>query len=61
MTTAEQDRKFNEMLMPTLTQAASLQNAIDWISYNMNPENVFSASDLEAWAEDNGYVKSVEE
>ncbi len=51
MTTAQQDRQFNQMLMPTLTQDASLQNAIDWISDNMNPNDVFSDADLAVWAE----------
>lgn len=28
-----------------------------WIAQNRNPEDIFSTSDLEKWAESNGYTK----
>lgn len=39
-----------------LTNSA-LDQAIEWIKYNLTPEDVFSTKDLEAWAESNGYKK----
>lgn len=36
--------------------SSTLDNAIDWISSNLNPDDVFSESDLEKWAEDHGFV-----
>jgi hypothetical protein len=37
-----------------------LDDAIDWISKKLEPEDVFSIGDLEAWAETNGYEKKEE-
>ena len=34
-----------------------LDDAITWIASNLPPEDVFPTSDLEYWAEDNGYEK----
>lgn len=34
-----------------------LQNSIEWIAINLNPQDVFSAEELESWAENNGYIK----
>ena len=34
-----------------------LDDALYWISNKLSPEYVFPDKDLEAWAEDNGYVK----
>ena len=33
-----------------------LETAIEWIRKNMEPEDVFSETDLQSWAENNGYV-----
>lgn len=33
-----------------------LESAIEWISKNMNPDDVFSEIDLCDWAEDNNYI-----
>lgn len=54
MTTHLQDKDFISSLIPK----DLLQGAIDWISENMDPEDVFTKQDLEAWAEDWGYVKA---
>lgn len=56
MTTSIQDRKFNEMLMEHLRQDSSLEQCVEWIRNNMNPEDVFSDKDLAQWAEEIGYV-----
>jgi hypothetical protein len=60
MTTARQDREFNEMLMEHLRQDSALEKCIAWIAENMNPQLVFSQCDLETWAQDNGYIKDTE-
>lgn len=39
-------------------QYTLLEQSIEWIGDNMNPEDVFSKKDLENWAEANGYEKS---
>lgn len=33
-----------------------LDDAIEWIRENLNPEDVFPAKELDSWAEDNGYI-----
>jgi len=53
MSTGKQDRDFLEDVVGTLL----LENAIDWISRNMEPEDVFSTQDLDRWAKNNGYVE----
>ena len=53
MTTPKQDKEFVETVISTTL----LEDAIEWISRNMNPEDVFKENDLETWAESNGYVK----
>lgn len=53
MTTYSQDKTFiSEVIGSDL-----LQNAINWIAQNLSPDDVFADSELEEWAEDNGYVK----
>jgi hypothetical protein len=34
-----------------------LDDAIEWIKKNLNPEDVFSKSDLDVWAAENDYTK----
>jgi hypothetical protein len=34
-----------------------LQESIDWISSNLDPDDVFDTDELIEWAESNGYVK----
>lgn len=61
MTTGSQDRNFAEMMQGEVEEVkvsgSALDSAIDWIKSNLNPDDVFDESDLEAWAEANGYVK----
>lgn len=53
MTTFKQDQKFMKDMIPQ----SFLEDAIDWIKNNMNPEDVFPPSDLEIWAKDSGFIK----
>lgn len=53
-TTSLQDKDFIATVIPSLL----LETAIDWISSNLAPEDVFSEDDLDTWAVDSGYVKS---
>lgn len=34
-----------------------LEKALDWISYNLNPEDVFEHDDLVEWAKENDFVR----
>lgn len=52
-TTVKQDNDFIKYVIPE----SFLEEAISWIAYNMNPEEVFSENDLEHWAINNGYNK----
>lgn len=38
-----------------------LDDVVNWISSNMEPDEVFPKSDLELWAEKNNFVKKVED
>lgn len=38
-----------------------LDDVVDWISSNMEPDEVFTKSDLELWAEKNGFIKAKDE
>ena len=53
MTTPTQDREFIRQIFPDTL----LEEAIEWIRGNLNPEEVFSERDLEVWAENNGFEK----
>ncbi len=37
-----------------------LEQIVDWITVNFDPEDVFDFSTLEKWAEQNDYVKKDE-
>ena len=56
MSTAQQDRNFiSSVISNTL-----LEDSIEWIKENMNPEDVFSDAQLEAWAKENGFIEDHE-
>ena len=61
MTTARQDREFNDMLHEHLRADTTLQRCIQWISDNVRPEVVFSEDELGSWAEEHGYAKKESE
>ena len=50
-TTVRQDSEF----LAAVVSSSMLEDAIDWIKSNMNPEDVFEEKDLATWAEENGY------
>jgi hypothetical protein len=56
MTTTRQESEFvRDVVSGTL-----LEDAISWIAGNMDPEDVFSDSQLRQWADENGLVESDE-
>ena len=57
MTNVQQDREF----ISTLISSSLLEEAITWIGYHMEPTDVFSQKQLEAWARDAGYELSEEQ
>jgi hypothetical protein len=50
-TTSAQDKNFLHDVVGTRL----LEDAIDWIKNNMEPEDVFTREQLDSWAEDNDY------
>jgi hypothetical protein len=52
-TTVKQDKDFTDRVIP----GSLLEDAIDWIGANMNPDDVFDQKSLDAWALANGYVE----
>ena len=53
MVSTKDSREFGEQVFDT---SDCLEDAIDWVSSRLTPEDVFHVSDLEEWALDNGYV-----
>ena len=53
--TPQQDRDLAELIGRNISLDAGL--ILDWVAEGFSPEDVFSAEQLEAWAEDNNYVK----
>jgi hypothetical protein len=42
--------KQEQDFMSTVLNGGLLENAIEWIGNNLNPEDVYSESDLKSWA-----------
>ncbi len=62
MPTGKQDKDFassmeDEVKMEATVGNGALDSAIFWIKRNLNPDDVFDESDLQSWAENNGYKK----
>lgn len=62
MSTGKQDKAFEELIKSHLDITISVGNAAldesaDFIASNFSPEDIFSAKDLEDWAERNGWTK----
>ena len=61
MPTGREDSEFAEVMRDSVDEvkmsSSSLDNAIDWISNHMNPDEIFSEKQLKEWAESNGYTK----
>lgn len=51
MTSSQQDKAFLEEVIPTNL----LDSAIDWISNNLEPGDVFSKDQLREWARANDF------
>ena len=51
-TSAGQDREFLE----SVVGSDLLENALSWISENLEPDDIFSTVVLETWAENHGFV-----
>jgi hypothetical protein len=51
MPTSSQDREF----ISAVIHGSLLDEAIEWISYELKPTDVFSHDKLEAWAKEAGY------
>lgn len=50
--------KDNEKFRDSLFIGKSLlDDALDWIRENMQPDEVFGDNELSEWAEENGFVK----
>ena len=41
--------------------SAFLEDIIDWITSNFDPDDVYSETALEEWAQKSGYIKSEED
>lgn len=61
MPSTNQDRAFAEAMSQQIDEvkisATALDEAIDWITGNLSPDDVFSEKALSDWAENNGYKK----
>ena len=61
MTTVKEDSYFASEMQSYIETTASngaLENAIDWIAKNLNPDDVFSDDQLDSWAKNKGYEKN---
>lgn len=50
-------RTLDEDFAVNLFEKSPLTLAVEWIAENLVPEDIFTDSQLEEWAEANGYVK----
>jgi hypothetical protein len=62
MSTARQDQSFAAMIndhveVTTTVSKSALEFAIEWISNEFEPDDLFTEKQLSSWAESNGYVK----
>ena len=55
------DYKQNAEFAAEMSVSDPLDVAVDWIAINMDPDDVFPDSELESWAESNGYIKEEED
>ncbi len=53
-TTIQQDREFIAAVIST----SLLEDVIEWIANNLEPEDVFGDARMKEWAEYAGYVES---
>lgn len=48
---------FENVIDSRIDRSMLVEDAIDWIQSNCDPEVVFSTKELEEWAENNGYTR----
>ena len=51
--------KENDNFRDEIFSRYALDDAIDWINSNLEPEEVFNEKQLENWAIENGYIREV--
>ncbi len=59
-TSTKQDQEFGALIIPHLKvehPEACLDEVLEWVRKNLNPDDVFSNKQLEDWAEGEGYKK----
>lgn len=54
MITYNNEQAFDEEMKRQIS--VPLDAAVRWIARNLQPEDVFKASDLQDWAESNGFI-----
>lgn len=61
MATTKQDRQFKDFVVENVISAnlpsSTLDDILDWIRENVDPDQVFTEKQMDAWAESNGYIK----
>ncbi len=61
MATNRQETDFAQVMKDSVDEvkmsSTSLDNAIEWIQSQLDPDDVFTEKQLENWAESNGYTK----
>lgn len=61
MPSTRQEQDFAEVMKDSVDEVKmstmSLENAIDWMQTQLDPDDVFTEKQLESWAESNGYTK----
>jgi len=61
MSTQRQDKAFAELMEeavdPVKIAESALQSAIDYISSEFEPDDIFTTKQLDEWATSNGYIK----
>lgn len=62
MPTSRQITDFNQSVVwPNMGVKDSIvDDAVTWVGANLQPEDIFSETQLEKWAEANGYVKATD-
>lgn len=61
MATTKQDSQFKDFIADNVIAASlpssTLDDVLDWIRDNLEPDDVFTEKDLDRWAESNDYKK----
>lgn len=61
MPTNRQETDFAQVMKDSVDEvkmsSTSLDNAIEWIQSQLDPDDVFTEKQLSNWAESNGYTK----